>query len=108
MYPITGYQPTEPFYGSANSSGIFFVYSTTTRTSIDLRDGVSPRLYLRVKRRCPPPPPADLVALPLPPATPTDRPRGTAWLARVARTPARERRAVRDRVERKDPRMEWS
>ena len=107
MYPITGYQPTEPFYGSANSSGIFVVvYSAPAVSSIEY--GVPPRFYLRVKRWCPPPPPADLVALPLPPATPTDRPRGTAWLARVARTPARERRAVRDRVERKDPRMEWS
>jgi hypothetical protein len=98
MYAISGYAPTQPVGATLNVTTI--MYSGPVFSSIEtvfLR-----RSYRRLKRYCPPPPDWELVTLPLPETEPPERPRGVAWLARLARTPARERRPIRNRVERKD------
>jgi hypothetical protein len=91
MYAISGYTPTQPVGSTSNVTVI--IYSGPVFSSI--KTVFSRRSYRRLKRW-------ELVTLPLPETEPPERPRGVAWLARLARTPARERRPIRNRVERKD------
>jgi hypothetical protein len=73
-----------------------------TSSSIDLRTTYPERSYRHLKKYCPPPPPTELVALPMDDAVPSEFPTITVWLRRTAHTPTRERRPIRNRVERKD------
>jgi len=98
--PITGYVPTQPI--------VITIYTSYVTSYGPLPPSMhAVRSYRVLKRYCPPPPPPELVALPLLEMEPTSRPWGVAWLAWVAKTPGRDRRPVRDRLERKDARMEY-
>jgi len=58
--------------------------------------------YLVIKHWCPPPTPLSLCTQPPSEPAPPAPSLRASWLARVARTPQRERRALRARLERKD------
>jgi hypothetical protein len=99
---ITGYAPTQPIVIT-----IWTPYFTNAGP-VERVTRYPRRSYRRLKKWCPPPPPPELVALPMLETAPASRPWGVAWLAHVAKTPGRERRPIRDRVERKDAQMGWS
>ena len=96
---ITGYQPMQP---------IVITIWTPYITSFDSNFGppvhhlIPERDYRVFKKYCPPPPPPELVALPMVEAAPSEFPTIAVWLWHTAHTPTRERRPIRNRVERKD------
>jgi hypothetical protein len=62
--------------------------------------------FLAAECSSPPPCPVELASLPMPPLVPPEARTGATWLARMQGA-ARERRALRDGVEKKDARLTY-